>query len=244
PPSDAARPRLQNAARRSLRPHSALHRDGDGRGSDLGEPRQVSEPVTRFRLQRIETRAGAVALVTIDNGADWRKPNTFGREALASLRDVVTDLQAPGWTGLLLTGKPLVFAAGADIGEFTGITAERAREAGRAGHDLLGALRELPYPTVAAINGAALGGGVEIALHCDYRTISSSVRHIACPEVFLGIIPGWGGTQLVPRLIGAQRAVEFIVSNPLRQNRMLTGPQAFEAALADVLLAPIEFQDA
>src|SRR5262249_11512789 len=114
---------------------------------------------------------------------------------------------------------------------------------GRAGHDLFGALRELPYPTVAAINGAALGGGVEIALHCDYRTISSSVRHVACPEVFLGIVPGWGGTQLVPRLVGAQRAVEFIVSNPLRQNRMLTGPQAFEAGLADVLLEPVEFLD-
>src|SRR5207245_1017642 len=98
-----------------------------------------------------------------------------------------------------------------------------------------------PYVTLAAVNGAALGGGVEIALHCDYRTISASVRHFACPEVFLGIIPGWGGTQLVPRLVGAQRAVDFIVANPLRQNRMLTGPQAFEAGFADALLDPVEF---
>ncbi len=203
----------------------------------------MSEPVTRFHVRRVDTAAGRVALVTIDNGADWRKPNTFGREALESLREALTVLRAPGWAGLLLTGKPLVFAAGADIDEFEGMTAERAREAGRAGHELFAALRELPYVTVAAINGAALGGGVEIALHCDYRTISSGVHHFACPEVFLGIIPGWGGTQLVPRLVGCQRAVDFVVSNPLRQNRMLSGAQAFEAGFADVLLEPAEFLD-
>ena len=202
-----------------------------------------SAPVTRFKLRPLQTRVGQVALVTIDNGADWRKPNTFGREALESLRDVLGELQSGTWSGLLLTGKPLVFAAGADIDEFPGMTPEQARAAGRAGHELFGALRELPFPTLAAINGAALGGGLEIALHCDFRTISSGVRHIALPEVSLGIIPGWGGTQLVPRLIGAKRAVELIVSNPLRQNRMLTGPQAFELGLADALVKPVEFID-
>ena len=202
-----------------------------------------SKPVTRFKLRPLATRAGRVALVTIDNGADWRKPNTFGREALESLREAIDELQLGEWQGLLLTGKPLVFAAGADIDAFPGMTADRAREAGRAGHELFGALCDLPFPTVAAINGAALGGGVEIALHCDYRTISSAVRHIALPEVSLGIIPGWGGTQLVPRLIGATAAVELIVSNPLRQNRMLTGPKAFELGLADALLEPPEFVD-
>ena len=131
----------------------------------------MADPVTRFRLQRVQTRVGAVALVTIDNGADWQTPNTFGREALESLREVLDRLQTGDWSGLLLTGKPLVFAAGADIDQFPGMTAERAREAGRAGHELFGAIRELPFPTLAAVNGAALGGGVEIALHCDYRTI-------------------------------------------------------------------------
>ena len=193
----------------------------------------MADPTTRFHLQRVDTTAGPVALVTIDNGADWQKPSTFGREALESLDGVLGRLRTRDWRGLLLTGKPLVFAAGADIDQFPGITPETAREAGRAGHDLFGRLRELPFVTVAALNGAALGGGVEIALHCDHRTISSSVRHFACPEVFLGIIPGWGGTQLIPRLVGAQRAVDFIVANPLRQNRMLTGPQAFEAGFAD-----------
>jgi 3-hydroxyacyl-CoA dehydrogenase/enoyl-CoA hydratase/carnithine racemase len=101
----------------------------------------------------------------------------------------------------------------------------------------------LPFPTLAAINGAALGGGVEIALHCDYRTISSDVRHFACPEVLLGLIPGWGGTQLIPQLVGAEQAVAFIVENPLRQNRMLNAKQAFEARFADALLEPVEFLD-
>ena len=198
---------------------------------------------TLFKLQRIETRVGPIALVTMDNGEDWQKPNTFGEEALRSLDEVLAHLQAGDWRGLLLTGKPFVFAVGADMDEFGEITPERAREGGRAGHELFGRLRDLPFLTLAAINGAALGGGVEIALHCDYRTISSSVRHFACPEVFLGLIPGWGGTQLVPRLVGAEEAVRFIVENPLRQNRMLTGQQAFEAGYADEMIEPVEFLD-
>jgi 3-hydroxyacyl-CoA dehydrogenase/enoyl-CoA hydratase/carnithine racemase len=198
---------------------------------------------TEFKLQRIDTRAGPVALVTMDNGEDWQRPNTFGEDALRSLEGVLDRLRTRDWRGLLLTGKPFVFAAGADIDEFSEITPERARLGGHAGHDLFARLRDLPFVTVAAVNGAALGGGVEIALHCDYRTISSSVRHFACPEVFLGLIPGWGGTQLVPQLVGAERAVTFIVENPLRQNRMLRGPQAYEAGFADALFEPVEFVD-
>ena len=143
----------------------------------------------------------------------------------------------------MLTGKPFVFAAGADIAEFPNATRELAVAGSRAGHELFGRIRALPFPTVAAINGACLGGGVEIALHCDARTISTAVRHFACPECFLGIIPAWGGTQLVPRLVGAETAVTFVVANPMRQNRMLTGPQAFELGFADRLLEPVEFVD-
>ena len=198
---------------------------------------------TLFKLQRLDTRAGPVALVTMDNGEDWQKPNTFGEEALRSLEGVLDRLRTRDWRGLLLTGKPFVFAVGADMDEFGEITPERARLGGEAGHELFGRLRELPFVTVAAINGAALGGGVEIALHCDYRTVSSSVRHFACPEVFLGLIPGWGGTQLVPRLVGAEQAVKFVVESPLRQNRMLSGAQAHEAGFADLLLEPVEFLD-
>jgi 3-hydroxyacyl-CoA dehydrogenase/enoyl-CoA hydratase/carnithine racemase len=203
----------------------------------------VPSPPTRFKLRRIDTRVGPVALVTMDNGEDWQKPNTFGEEALRSLEETLHRLRTRDWRGMLLTGKPFVFAVGADIGEFGEITPERAREGGEAGHRLFGAIRELPFPTLAAINGAALGGGVEIALHCDYRTISSDVRHFACPEVLLGLIPGWGGTQLVPKLVGAERAVTFIVENPLRQNRMLNAKQACEQGFVDALLEPVEFLD-
>jgi 3-hydroxyacyl-CoA dehydrogenase/enoyl-CoA hydratase/carnithine racemase len=203
----------------------------------------AESPVTRFHLRPLATRVGPVALVTMDNGADHTKPNTFGRGALESLQALLPELETGDWRGLVLTGKPFVFAAGADMSQFPGIRPGLAREGGQAGHALFGRIRALPYPTLSAVNGAAVGGGVEIALHCDFRTISSGVRHFACPEVFLGLIPGWGGTQLVPRLVGAETAVKFVVENPLRQNRMLTGPQAFEAGFADALLEPVEFLD-
>ena len=127
--------------------------------------------------------------------------------------------------------------------EFPNATRQLAVEGSRAGHELFGRIRALPYPSVAAINGACLGGGVELALHCDARTISTAVRHFACPECFLGIVPAWGGTQLVPRLVGAETAVKFVVANPMRQNRMLTGPEAFELGFADRLLEPAELLD-
>ena len=194
---------------------------------------------TRFSL----TRAGDVALVTIDNGEDYTKPTFFSRGALESLDRLLDELERGDFAAMVLTGKPFMFAAGADITEFPGIGADLAREGSRAGHELFGRIGALPYPTVAAVNGACLGGGVEIALSCDARTISTGVRHFACPEVFLGIFPAWGGTQLVPRLAGPAAGVKFIVANPLRQNRMLTGAQAVELGLADRLLEPVEFLD-
>jgi len=202
----------------------------------------VANP-TEFKLQKISTRVGPIALVTMDNGEDWQKPNTFGETALRSLEGVLDQLRSRDWRGLLLTGKPFVFAVGADIGEFGEITPERARLGAEAGHELFGRLRDLPFVTVAAINGAAVGGGVEIALHCDYRTIASTVRHFACPEVFLGLIPGWGGTQLIPQLVGAEQAVTFVVENPLRQNRMLDARRASDAGFVDLVLEPVDFVD-
>jgi 3-hydroxyacyl-CoA dehydrogenase len=181
--------------------------------------------------------------VTIDDGEDYTKPTFFGRAALESLERLLPELEGGDWAALVLTGKPFVFAAGADITEFPNATRELAIEGSRAGHELFGRVRALPYPTLAAVNGACLGGGVEIALHCDARTISTAVRHFACPECFLGIIPAWGGTQLVPRLVGAETAVKFVVANPMRQNRLLTGPEAFELGFAARLLEPAEFLD-
>jgi 3-hydroxyacyl-CoA dehydrogenase/enoyl-CoA hydratase/carnithine racemase len=200
-------------------------------------------PVTQFHLQRLSTRVGPVALVTIDNGADWRKPNTFGEKALRSLGEILDRLRTRDWRGLLVTGKPLVFAAGADITRFPGITPERAREGGRAGHELFGRVRELPFQTLAAINGAALGGGLELALHCDVRTMAANVRHVGFPEVALGLFPAWGGTQLLPRLVGADTAVRLIVDNPLKQNRLIRAADALELGLVDHVLEPVEFVD-
>jgi 3-hydroxyacyl-CoA dehydrogenase/enoyl-CoA hydratase/carnithine racemase len=194
---------------------------------------------TEFKL----ARAADVALLTIDNGEDWTKPTFLGRAALESLERALDELDAGDYAALVVTGKPLVFCAGADVTQFPGATRELALEGSRVGHGLFGRLRALPYPTVGAINGACLGGGLELALHCDARTIASSVRYVAFPEVFLGILPGWGGTQLTPRLVGPDAAVKLIVTNPLRQNRMLRAAEVVELGLADRLLEPPEFVD-
>jgi 3-hydroxyacyl-CoA dehydrogenase/enoyl-CoA hydratase/carnithine racemase len=196
-------------------------------------------PVTEFKVARVDD----VALVTIDNGEDWTKPTFFGEAALESWERALTELERGDYRAAVITGKPFFFAAGADITEFPNITRERAVEGARAGHELFGRLRALPFPTVAAINGACLGGGVELALHCTARTISTAVRHFAFPEVFLGLFPAWGGTQLLPRLVGPGASIKVIVSNPLRQNRMLKAADVIELGIADRLLEPVEFVD-
>ncbi len=194
---------------------------------------------SEFKLQH----AANIAVLTLDNGEDWTKPTTLGREALESLDRALDTLERGDYGGLVVTGKPFVFCVGADIDTFPDVTPELAREGSRAGHELFARLRALPFPTLAAINGACLGGGLELALHCDYRTIASSVRHVGCPEVFLGLFPAWGGTQLVPRLCGAEAAVKILVENPLRQNRLLDAQKAVELGLADALLDAVEFLD-
>ena len=197
-------------------------------------------PDTAFKLRA----AGDVALLTIDNGEDWQKPTFLGRAAMESLARALDELERSSFSALVLTGKPFVFCAGADIDEFPRIrTREQAIEGSRAGHELFGRLRALPFPTVAAVNGVCLGGGLELALHCTARTISTAVRHVGFPEVFLGLIPGWGGTQLASKLAGPAAAVTVIVSNPLRQNRLLDGSQACALGLADRLLEPVELVD-
>jgi 3-hydroxyacyl-CoA dehydrogenase/enoyl-CoA hydratase/carnithine racemase len=184
---------------------------------------------TVFKLNRVASRVGPIALVTIDNGEDYKKPTTLGRSALESAATLLEQLEAGDWAAMLLTGKPFVFCVGADIDEFTAIrSADDALAGTRAGHALFDRIRELPFPTVAAINGACLGGGLELALHCDARTIAADVRHVGFPEVALSIIPAWGGTQVTPQLVGPEAATKVIVLNPLRQN---------------TLLRPVEFVD-
>ena len=185
----------------------------------------MSGATPSFKLNRVESRVGPIALVTVDNGEDHRKPTTLGSSAFESAVAVVDALESGDWAALVLTGKPFVFCVGADVDEFSQhrvarAGAPRARAPGTSSSPGSGAL---PFPTVAAINGACLGGGLELALHCDARTIAANVRHVGFPEVALSIIPAWGGTQLVPKLAGPEAAVRLIVTNPLRQNRLLDG---------------------
>ncbi len=141
---------------------------------------------TFFALNRVESRIGSIALVTVDNGEDYNKPTTLGRSAFESAVRVIDELESGEWAAMVVTGKPFVFCVGADIDAFAGIRSkEDAIEGTHAGHELFARIRALPFPTVAAINGACLGGGLELALHCDARTIASSVRHFGFPEVAL-----------------------------------------------------------
>ncbi|MCG6983224.1 MAG: enoyl-CoA hydratase/isomerase family protein [Deltaproteobacteria bacterium] len=205
----------------------------------------MAKIVTQFYPRFFESRVGKIALLTMDNGEDYKKPTTFDEEALNSLNKALDSIQKESDVkGILLTGKPYIFAAGADLTQIPFInTFEQGKAIGQFGHATFKRIMELPYPTVAAINGAALGGGLEISLYCDYRTVSKGVTALAFPECFLGIIPGWGGSTLAPRLLGPEKALELIVYNPLNQNRMIKGFQAFDMGLADRLFDTAEFLD-
>ena len=195
----------------------------------------MAEPVTQFTLDRVDT----VALVTMDDGSGPGRPNVFGRAALESLARLLPELEQGDFSALVITGKTGSFSGGADVKEFPRIERrEQAIEGSRAGHELFGRVRALRYPTVAAINGGVLGGGVELALHCDYRVIADDVRHFASPECLLGFVPAWGATQLAPRIAGPEAAVKLIALNPMRQNKMLNAAQAHELGFVDRVVAP------
>jgi 3-hydroxyacyl-CoA dehydrogenase/enoyl-CoA hydratase/carnithine racemase len=204
----------------------------------------AEELVTQFKVTYYNhPRAGKLAIMTMDNGADYKKPSTLGAGALESLNRAMDGL-ADDIKGLVLTGKQYIFCVGANLMEVPEIQSkEDAVEVGRQGHAAFKRIMELEIPTLAAINGAVMGGGLEISLYCDYRTMSTGVTALALPECFLGLIPGWGGTQLVPRLVGPDKAITLIVKNPLQNNRMLNGPKGFDMGLADRIYEPVEFLD-
>ena len=203
------------------------------------------EVVTRAPVRYVDLPhgAGTLALITLDNGFDHTKPTTFGPQSLQNLDAAVDEATArEDIAAIAVTGKPFIFAVGADLKVMqAGGTVEQAKEYFALGHRVFRKLKDTRVPTFAFVNGAVLGGGLELALHCRYRTISSGVPALAFPEVFLGLIPGWGGSQLLPNLIGAEAAVTVIVENALNQNRMLKGPQAFKLGIADVLFEPADF---
>ncbi|MBZ4659710.1 MAG: 3-hydroxyacyl-CoA dehydrogenase / short chain enoyl-CoA hydratase [Desulfacinum sp.] len=205
----------------------------------------MGEPVTQFLVNFWNSPVGKIAIVTMDNGHDYKKPNVFSEAALQSLNEAINKVLAEGDVkGLMLTGKPYIFAAGADLTQVPFVTTfEQGYQIGKAGHTIMKRLMDLPFPTVAAYNGVALGGGLEIGLYCDYRTVAKSVPAMGFPECFIGLIPGWGGCTLTTKLLGPEKALELIVFNALNQNRMINGPQAFEIGIADRLFDGAEFFD-
>ncbi|MBQ1016443.1 enoyl-CoA hydratase/isomerase family protein [Micromonospora sp. D93] len=209
--------------------------------SALAAPNEV---VTRALLRQVNVPGldRPAALITLDNGFDHTKPNTFGPGGLASLDEAITAALAADPAFIAVTGKPYIFCVGADIVGLPQL-ADRAQalEIGRLGHRVFARLKDSTVPTFAFVNGAAMGGGLELALHCHYRTLSGGAAALALPEVSLGLVPGWGGTQLLPNLIGIPAATQVIIQNPLMQNKMLKPKQAAELGIADILLEPADF---
>jgi 3-hydroxyacyl-CoA dehydrogenase/enoyl-CoA hydratase/carnithine racemase len=223
----------------------------NGDGVPVLDDTYPDEVVTRAIVRDVDLGsavpgAGVLALITLDNGHDHTKPNTFGPRGLLSLNaaldEIATRVAAGQIAAVGVTGKPFIFAAGADLeGASAADTRDKALAIARLGHAVFRRLGELGVPSFAFVNGVALGGGLEIALHCTYRTISSGVPMVALPECFLGLVPGWGGTYLLPRLIGPSNALKLIIENPLSQNKMLRGPEAFALGIADAMFEPADF---
>lgn len=211
-------------------------------------PALPAEVVTRTPVQDVTLPGGAgtLALVTLDNGKDHTRPNTFGPEGVAGLQATLDTLRARAEAGEIqavgVTGKPFVFAVGADLSGIPYVTdRSQAVEIAQAGHRAFATLMDLPVPTFAFVNGAAMGGGVELALAADHRTISAGVPAFALPETFLGLVPGWGGCWMLPNLVGAEAALKVVIENPLSQNRMLAAKDVAAMGIADVLLPPADF---
>jgi 3-hydroxyacyl-CoA dehydrogenase/enoyl-CoA hydratase/carnithine racemase len=209
--------------------------------SELVFPNEV---VTKALLRQVSVPGldRPAALITLDNGFDHTKPNSLGPVGLASLAAAIDAALAANPSFVAVTGKPYIFCVGADV---TGMpllqTREQALEIGRYGHRVFAKLKDAGVPTFAFVNGAAMGGGLELALHCHYRTLSTGVAALALPEVSLGLVPGWGGTQLLPNLVGIINAAQVIIQNPLMQNKMLRPQQAHDMGISDVLLEPADF---
>ena len=204
----------------------------------------MSEVVTKalLRLVAVPGLDRPAALITLDNGLDHAKPNTLGAAGLSSLDSTIDEALAAEPSFIAVTGKPYIFCVGADLTLLPTVTSrEQAAQIGPMGHRVFAKLRDAAVPTFAFVNGAAMGGGLELALHCRYRTLSGGASALALPETSLGLVPGWGGTQLLPNLIGPIGAAKVIIENPLRQNTMLKPREAFELGIADAFFEPADF---
>jgi 3-hydroxyacyl-CoA dehydrogenase/enoyl-CoA hydratase/carnithine racemase len=197
----------------------------------------------RVRLLDMPMGAGTMALITIDNDRDHTRPSTFGPGGLASLDAALDQVAAmPDLAAIAVTGKPFIFAVGADLSAI-GLVKDQAviQQFGERGHAVFRRLGEMGVPTFAFVNGAAMGGGTELALHCDYRTMSTGAAAMSLPEVFLGLIPGWGGAWILPNLIGPANALEVIIANPMQQNKQMKPKDALRLGVVDALFEPADF---
>jgi 3-hydroxyacyl-CoA dehydrogenase/enoyl-CoA hydratase/3-hydroxybutyryl-CoA epimerase len=185
---------------------------------------------------------GADRLATLTFDSPDRKVNVFTRAAFQELENAIEELAPRQDIGclILLSGKPGSFIAGADVDEIARVTDPVEAEAGsRAGHRLFAAWESLPFPTVAAIRGVCLGGGLEIALASTYRVASDRPdTKMGLPEVRLGILPGWGGSTRLPRRIGIAEALDLILTG-----KTVAGRKALKLGLVDALLPDARFLD-
>jgi enoyl-CoA hydratase len=173
----------------------------------------------------VERRDDGVALVRLDRP----KANALSAAVLAQIEAAATDLRDDPPGAVVLWGGRKIFAAGADIVELEEIGADAVgANFGRA----LGTLAAVPRCTIAAVNGFALGGGLELALACDFRVAGEDAK-FGVPEILLGVIPGGGGTQRLPRLVGSSRAKEMIVTG-----HQVRAEEALSIGLANRVVAP------
>jgi len=207
----------------------------------------MPEVITRALVRDITMPhdAGVMALITLDNGLDHTKPNTLGPQSMKALQSTISGIYQRALNGEInavgVTGKPYCLAAGADLKAVSQVTdSTQAATLGKTGHGAYSLLGEMPVPTFAFINGVAIGGGLEVALNCTYRTVASDVRALALPETSLGLVPGWGGAYLLPRLIGIGPALDVMLTRAAA-NKPLTAAQATELGIADALFDAADF---
>jgi len=165
--------------------------------------------------------------------------NKFDQVALKELREAVNSLANSDVKGLVLTSAKDGFIVGADITEFGGMfkmtTEALIAQSEEVNFTVFNALEDLPFPTVAAIHGVAMGGGLEVGLACDFRILAEGTK-VGLPETKLGIIPGFGGTVRLPRIIGADNAVEWIASGGDKKAPVALAQGAVDAVVAKELL--------